>query len=423
MASAAAEASGGAGGPPIIHRVIPHGVKAEPFRNVDFIMDKDTNKFRYFICCIHGELPRNSEAPVKRLPSNTIFIQPGFGDDCGKVMYVHTFDYFKDALFQTVASRSGMFAYLLGHFGLDEDRSINRVLSSFVYNTPGDTYVDKLISLSEADTQHFWGVHEVQFNPRTKKYIGLVPDDVITNRVRKIRGAGVSITRNSELINAINAKYPCTAETEKIGNIIITISCSVAQVAAPARNTRGCSGAYCEATYNDYTNAVREFGSYKKDGSATKNYSLPSQAPQHPSGVPYVAKLPGYLNPENLNEAGMKSVNEYIGHVSQPHSMLPAPLPRTGLYSRLPAPMPRTGLYSRLPAPMPRMESASGLYSRLPAPMPRMASGLDRCVDPPREPGFCEWLSGLVTGSSTAITRSKKNDRKRKNRTLRRRRT
>jgi hypothetical protein len=383
-----AEATGGAGGPPIIHRVIPPGFRAESFRNVDFIMDNDTNKFRYFICPIHGQLPRNTQSPVKRLPNATIMMQPGFGDDCGKVIYTHTLDYFKDKLFQTVTTRRKMFAYLLGHFGLDENRSINRVLSSYVYNVRDDTYVDKFLSLTEADTEDFWGVNEVQFDATSKKYIRLVRDDVLTNRVRKIRGAGLSISRNSELIDAINERYPCTAETGKLANIIIMITCSVAQVAGAARNTRGGAGKYYAATINNYRVALDEFGSYKKNGTATAKTVKhpPPQAPQHPSGVPYIGSLAGYHNPENLNEAGMKNVNNYIGHESPP----------------------------RRTAPKPRMDT------RVPAP----SHGI-RCVDPPREPGFCEWLSGLFSGSSataTAAATSKKNDRKRKNRTLRRRR-
>ena len=66
-AAASSSAVGGAGGPPIIRHIIPPGLFPHNHRNLSYITDNDTDKFRYFICCINGQLPRNKQGPVKKI--------------------------------------------------------------------------------------------------------------------------------------------------------------------------------------------------------------------------------------------------------------------------------------------------------------------------------------------------------------------
>jgi hypothetical protein len=153
----------GAGGKPFSKGEFPnykHVFPAKPnirmskYRDPNFVF-ANLKKFRYFIVGVHGRLPTNRESPILSVPANTIVLQTGAGNVCGRPVAT-TFDTHILPYFSSEGGLIWLFANLLG---IKHDP----ILQTISYAVEGEETVDKQIRLYDADFRGpgIWGIFEV----------------------------------------------------------------------------------------------------------------------------------------------------------------------------------------------------------------------------------------------------------------------
>jgi hypothetical protein len=132
-------------------------IRTSKYRDPDFVFP-NIKKFRYFIVGVHGRLPTNYESPILSVPANTIVLQTGAGNVCGRPVTT-TFDTQILPYFSSEVALGWLFANLLG---IKQDP----ILQPISYAVEGEETVDKQIRLYDADFKGpgIWGIFEVNRN-------------------------------------------------------------------------------------------------------------------------------------------------------------------------------------------------------------------------------------------------------------------
>lgn len=190
----------------------------DDLREPDVLQDKiKKRQFNLIFLMTHGAAIPKKEGSSFEIPTNTILIQTGGDGTYGCT----TSTYYDTSLFPRfeLSELEHTFAKFLGESGNEEDEALDPLL----FNTPGETALDKYVSLNDSNltsSDGSWGIYILNLMSGNLDVYSELTKQLIANSKDGKK------YRQSELIGLIHDLS--AVDGTEIINIIVSINCIVA---------------------------------------------------------------------------------------------------------------------------------------------------------------------------------------------------